>query len=146
MAKKRKRDSVAAAKSQLGHCVIAKRRFRTGDEIAEIQGTIIDDASYGSCYCMDFGDGQGLEPDAPFRFLNHSCDPNCELVHWADEETDEYLHLALVARRAIQPNEELTIDYGWAAENAIPCLCGSASCRGWIVAEDELHLLATAAR
>jgi hypothetical protein len=45
------------------------------------------------------------------------------------------------ARQAIQPGQELTIDYAWPANAAIPCLCQSKSCRGWIVAAKELRKL-----
>ncbi len=41
----------------------------------------------------------------------------------------------------VHAGEELTIDYGWPAEVAIPCLCGSRHCRGWIVDPDEVELL-----
>jgi uncharacterized protein len=68
---------------------------------------------------------------APEAFLNHSCDPN---VWMADEVT-------LVARRAIAPLEELTIDYAlfeldrsWTARWL--CQCGSALCRGSVTGRD----------
>ena len=38
-----------------------------------------------------------------------------------------------------RPGDELTIDYAWEAEAAIPCLCAAENCRGWIVAIEELH-------
>jgi hypothetical protein len=41
----------------------------------------------------------------------------------------------------IPKGEEVRIDYKWAAFGAIKCLCGSHACRGWVVAEEELHLL-----
>ena len=37
--------------------------------------------------------------------------------------------------------EQITIDYGCAADDPMPCLCGSTRCRGWIVAEEELPRL-----
>lgn len=47
----------------------------------------------------------------------------------------------LIALRDIWPGEELTIDYNWPAISAVPCHCGAASCRGWIVSFDELDSL-----
>ena len=41
----------------------------------------------------------------------------------------------------INPGDQLTIDYGWPADSAIPCRCGAINCRGWIVAEEELELM-----
>ncbi len=41
------------------------------------------------------------------RFVNHDCDPNCEVMD-RDEET-----LNLVAIKDICPDDEITIDYGY---------------------------------
>jgi SET domain-containing protein len=65
------------------------------------------------------------------RFLNHSCDPNCESVI-------ENKRVYIEAIRAIEPGEELTYDYQIQRENDDPpdideifaCRCGSAQCRG----------------
>lgn len=69
---------------------------------------------------------QGIE-----KFMNHSCDPN---TWWSDNDT-------MIARRDIQPGEELTYDYS-TTELAIPfvmeCGCGSPACRGTISNEDYL--------
>ena len=51
--------------------------------IGEIVGEEIRDATYGSEYCFQIGDDTCLEPESPFRFINHSCDPNCEF-NWFD--------------------------------------------------------------
>jgi SET domain-containing protein len=66
--------------------------------------------------------------------MNHSCNPNAELSH---DEGKMYVDVI----RTILPGQQITIDYGWSHEVAIPCECGSRHCRGWIVAADELHLL-----
>jgi SET domain-containing protein len=68
------------------------------------------------------------------RYVNHSCDPNCETV-LADGE------IHIVAMRDIAAGEELTYDYGYtlddeSVEEALrryPCRCGAASCRGTIL-------------
>jgi uncharacterized protein len=63
-------------------------------------------------------------------FLNHSCNPN---LWMADEVT-------MVARRDIQPNEELGFDYAMGKTRESyrlgPCRCGSALCRGTITGSD----------
>jgi hypothetical protein len=70
------------------------------------------------------------------RFLNHSCDPNCEAV----EEDDR---IFIEAKRTIRPGEELVYDYQYAredveeikdAERLYVCHCGSPKCRGTILA------------
>lgn len=88
---------------------------------------------------MDLGNERSLEPTAPFRYLNHSCSPNCELILVQveyDDGTPSDTEIWVEAGRDIQSGEELTIDYGWPAESAIACDCGSPNCRGWIVAEE----------
>lgn len=65
------------------------------------------------------------------RFINHSCDPNCESV--IDKR-----HVYIEAIRTIQPGEELTYDYsltrdeddGPNIEAEYACHCGSPECRG----------------
>jgi hypothetical protein len=54
--------------------------------IAKVSGDIIHDPNYSSDYCIDAGDGKVLEPAPPFCYLNHSCEPNCALMVFDDEE------------------------------------------------------------
>lgn len=65
------------------------------------------------------------------RYMNHSCDPN---TWWADDHT-------LVARRAIAAGEEVTYDYATtetARAWAMPCACGSPTCRDVVTNHDHL--------
>ncbi|HVN45875.1 MAG TPA: SET domain-containing protein-lysine N-methyltransferase [Steroidobacteraceae bacterium] len=65
------------------------------------------------------------------RFVNHSCDPNCESVI-------ENRRVFIEAVRRIEPGEELTYDYQIQREADDPpdvdaifaCRCGSERCRG----------------
>jgi hypothetical protein len=128
---------VGPARHGLG--VFARRAIVEDEIIGEVTGAIIHKVGYGSEYCIDLDPGRVLEPDSPFRYVNHSCDPNCEIFSWDQTEGDITPdHVFLVALRVIQPGEELSIDYAWEAAAAIPCGCGSANCRGWIVDEAEL--------
>ncbi|WP_145052131.1 SET domain-containing protein [Lignipirellula cremea] len=134
-----KKPHVSIAYTKLGRALFALKQFRKGKVIGEVLGEIVEDPDYASPYGMDLGGDFTLEPGAPFRFMNHSCDPNCELFIYEDEGDPtpaDRLHVA--ALRTIEPGEELTIDYGWPAHYAIRCLCGTAVCRGWIVAPEEL--------
>ena len=132
--------NVFVATSKVGRGVFARQCLAAGDEVGLVGGDVIPDADYGSDYCIDLSDGRGLEPADPFRFLNHSCEPNCELIVWEDEEegVGEIPSVSLFALEDIPQGDELTIDYAWPAESTIPCCCGAESCRGWIVAECEL--------
>ncbi len=131
-------EVVRVAFNHLGRAVIANRFFEAGEAIAEIRGTIVQDPDYSSDYCFELNDGRSLEPSSPFRFLNHSCEPNGEIFMWEDELDQHDAGLSIGARQAIEPGHELTIDYGWPATSAIPCHCNVESCRGWIVAQEEL--------
>lgn len=63
----------------------------------------------------------------PWRFMNHSCDPNCIIDN-----------RAVIARRSIAAGEELTFDYNsneYDMAEPFACGCRSANCvglvRGW---------------
>ena len=69
------------------------------------------------------------------RWLNHCCDPNCDVV-----VEDGRLWIETV--RDVAPGEELCYDYAFvlkerhtpAAKRRYPCHCGSPRCRGTILA------------
>jgi len=126
--------------ARLGLGVFARRAIVTGESVGEVTGLVRDDPDYSTDYCMDLGGDMSLEPDAPFRYLNHSCDPNCELVLIETEEedgSDGIPEIWLETLRPIAPGEEMTIDYGWPADTEVRCLCGSPRCRGWIGVSDD---------
>ena len=128
--------------THVGQGVFAARRLRSGMVIGEIKGEVLDEHPEDPSYCMELPSCKVLEPAAPLRFLNHSCDPNCELFYWFDEEQGpQEDRLWLQTIRAIEPGEELSIDYCWPADAAIPCRCGARDCRRWIVDPAERHLL-----
>lgn len=66
------------------------------------------------------------------RYVNHSCEPNCEMQKWS---VGGLPRMALFAKHDIPSGEELTYDYNLSlfnpAEN-IACLCESAHCSGFI--------------
>jgi SET domain-containing protein len=70
------------------------------------------------------------------RFINHSCDPNCDAV-----VEDGRIWIETI--RDVGPGEELAYDYAFilperhtpAAKRRYPCHCGSATCRGTILAK-----------
>ncbi len=136
------KQDIRVGPSRHGQGIFALRSFNAGDNIGPIHGHVVTDPQYGSEYGIDLGDGQRtLEPAAPFRFLNHSCRPNCALIIHEEEKEDgtpgdPVVWLEVLGR--VAAGEPMTIDYAWPADAAIPCQCGSASCRGWIVAENDL--------
>jgi SET domain-containing protein len=76
-------------------------------------------------------DLDGNVPWNPARFLNHSCEPNCEA------EPDGGC-IWIVARRDIRTGEEITFNYGYDLDDyrEHPCRCGAADCAGYIVAAE----------
>jgi hypothetical protein len=136
--------TVSIGDTPYGRGVFARCFFVEGEVIGEIQGRIIDDPDYGSDYCMNLGDTFALEPAAPFRYVNHSCRPNCRLALSSRRDPRsgrERRVLLLKAILPIAPGDQVTIDYEWPADHAIRCQCGSPNCRGWIVAREELAKL-----
>lgn len=131
--------AVRVGPSEHGQGVFAKRSFAPDECIGEITGEVIDDPYYSSDYCMNLGETFTLEPAAPFRFVNHSCEPNCQLCsksEWNDETEVIDHEMWLLCIAPIARGEQLTIDYGWPAWCQVPCNCGTASCRGFIVRKD----------
>jgi len=130
---------VDQAKYGLG--VYATKPFMPEEFLGRVTGQLISDPNHESDYCIDLNEEFSLEPAAPFRFLNHSCQPNCLLVHFEANPTDgiDQDEIWVETIRPVQPGEQLTIDYSWPAEVAIPCGCESDQCRGWIVAPEQRH-------
>ena len=138
----RLRQLVRVDETPVGRGVFARRKLKSGMVLGEIQGEIFPVEPEDPSYCMELPSGRVLEPTAPLRFLNHSCDPNCELFYWFDEDGSlQEDRLWLQTIRSINAGDELLIDYCWPADAAIPCRCGVPDCRGWIVDPEELHLL-----
>ena len=69
------------------------------------------------------------------RFINHSCDPNCEV----DEIKDRVWIFAI---RDIAAGEELLWDYNlYDDDDPAPCYCGSPKCRGTMYSKDWMAKL-----
>jgi hypothetical protein len=129
--------------------VFAIRRIRKGTRVIEYQGERItpDEAD------RRYDDDQSEHPrvllftvnkktiiDADIggneaKYINHSCEPNCEAVI---EDKRVYIE----ALRTISPGEELTYDYQLEREGdhnpewkqRYACRCGAPSCRGTMLA------------
>jgi SET domain-containing protein len=68
----------------------------------------------------------------PARFINHSCDPNCEA------EIDGH-RVWIIALRDLKAGEELSFNYGYdlVDYHEHPCRCGANECVGFMVAEEH---------
>jgi len=137
---KNQKLAVRVDESDIGKGVFATEFILADESVGRIKGVVHNDPDYSSDYCIDMGDSYSLEPHAPFRFLNHSCEPNCQILQWEDFYTTPS-PLQVHAIRHIRPGEQLTIDYAWSSDGAIRCMCGSERCRGWIVAPENVDEL-----
>ncbi len=132
-----------------GNGVFATRKIPAGARIIEYEGKRITEKQAEKRF--------GLDPENPFhtfffslesgklidggdqgndaRWINHSCAPNCEAQ---EEKGRVFIH----ALRDIARGEELNYDYGLvidekmtkALKKAYECRCGSADCRGTMLA------------
>ncbi len=127
----------------------ATRRIRKGTRIIEYIGERIsqeeadrryEDPSATSSHVLLFTVDKRIVIDAGVngnqaRFINHSCEPNCEAVV-------ENKHVYIETLKLIANGEELTYDYNltWDTRDAINsdtkyiCHCGRETCRGTMLA------------
>jgi len=131
-----------------GKGVFATTFIAKGTRIVEYKGKRISEAEADEKY----GDDEGTHTflfllddqiviDANYngnsaRWINHSCDPNCET-----EEDDGRMYVNAI--RDIWPGEELAYDYNLIVEERYTpalkrlyaCGCGADKCRGTILGE-----------
>ncbi len=136
-------EGIRVGAAKFGKGVYATKSFAVEEIVGQVQGQVVHDSDHASDYCIDLFPDCSLEPAAPFRYVNHSCSPNCQLVHYDIEDEGRIVgaEIWLETTRTIAVDEQLTIDYAWPASAAIPCGCGSEDCRGWIVCTEELNRL-----
>ena len=134
-----------------GRGVFASRKIRKGTRIIQYVGEMIDKEESNrrglalleeskktggaAVYIFDLNDEWDLDGNKEYndaRLINHSCEPNAEMVNEEDE-------LWLYALRDILKGEEISFDYGYDIEHFLehPCRCGSNSCVGFIVASTD---------
>ncbi|CAH1134905.1 unnamed protein product [Ceutorhynchus assimilis] len=129
-----------------GWGVRTKEMIKQGDFILEYVGEVVSDQEFKErmnsiyvndthhyCLHLDSGlviDGHRMGSDG--RFVNHSCEPNCEIQKWS---VNGQFRMVLFALRDIKPYEELTYDYNFSLFNLAEgqeCKCRSDQCRGVI--------------
>ena len=159
-AKSRKPEAKADTKSILpfavrgskiaGKGAFAVRPIAKGERVVEYLGERVshavadaryDDHAGGAHHTFLFTVSRKIVIDATVdgneaRFINHSCDPNCESVI-------EGGRVFIEAGTAIKTGAELTYDYAYTRDGTeteeeetglYGCRCGAKSCRGTILA------------
>jgi SET domain-containing protein len=131
-----------------GKGAFALKTIRKGTRLVEYVGENItaeesdkryDDTNVKNHHTFLFSVDKRKVIDATFggneaRFINHSCDPNCDAII-------EKRRVYIESNRTIRKGEELAYDYNYertpkttkADERLYKCLCGAAECRGTIL-------------
>ncbi|MGH7505662.1 MAG: SET domain-containing protein [Longimicrobiales bacterium] len=144
----RPRPFVIRKSSIQGKGGFAKDRIRKGTRLIEYTGERIthreadrrypdDDMDRHHTFLFEVDDDTVVDAAVKgnvARFINHSCDPNCEAVI-------EDGRIFIDAIRPIRPGQELTYDYAYILEERhspavkmrYPCFCGTKKCRGTIL-------------
>ena len=130
-----------------GRGVYAAQFIAKGTRIIEYTGERVsweaapDDVDDPHTFNFGLENGEVINPEVggnDARWINHSCDPNCETV----EEDDRVF---IDAIRDIQLGEELLYDYHMeldepiteSAKKKFACCCGAANCRGTMIELEE---------
>ncbi|NWS17944.1 SETD2 methyltransferase, partial [Pachyramphus minor] len=75
------------------------------------------------------------------RFMNHSCEPNCETQKWT---VNGQLRVGFFTTKLVPSGSELTFDYQFQryGKEAQKCFCGSSNCRGYLGGENRVSIRA----
>ena len=133
--------------------VFASKFIKKGTKLIEYTGELISkeegtrrstqshsehkkDTSKGGVYIFDIDEEHDLDGDVEnnyAKYINHSCEPNCEFDGSGKK-------IWVNALRDILKDEELSINYGFAWDekdyHEHVCKCGSVKCVGYILDED----------
>jgi SET domain-containing protein len=116
-----------------------KGKLRTHAQADRIYG---DEPETGHTFLFTLNDKYVIDANVDgniARWMNHSCDPNCEAVYEeADSGNPREDRIFIEAIRDIAPGEELTYNYGIVldephtakAKKLWACHCGSPRCTG----------------
>ena len=131
-------------KSNIHHQgLCAARNIKMDEKVIEYIGKKITneqaekDIKYGYdvTYLFTLNKKYLLDGDFKFntaRLINHSCDPNCEVLDISKTK------IWITAMKNIKKGEELSYDYGFGFDSNYKdhkCKCGSKNCVGFIVRE-----------
>ena len=147
---------IAARRSPIhGNGVFAVAPIKKGEEIIQYKGTLMthdeaddmygDGGETGHTFLFTLNDDYIIDANRKgniARWINHSCNPNCEAFVEENEKGNSRKDRVIIeAKRNIKAGEELTYDYGIVLEVAHTarlkklwvCLCGSPKCTGTLL-------------
>ncbi|KMZ64367.1 Histone-lysine N-methyltransferase [Zostera marina] len=134
-----------------GWGLIADEDIMTGQFIIEYCGEVIswDEAKKRSCiyeaeglkdaYIISLDAGESIDATRKgslARFINHSCQSNCETRKWT---VLGEVRVGIFAKQAISVGTELSYDYNfeWYGGATVRCLCGALCCSGFLGAKSR---------
>jgi SET domain-containing protein len=145
---------VAVGKSSVhGRGVFALRTIAAGQRIFEYRGEVTSwrgasarhrrSGTPGHTFIFALADGRVIDGSVggnSARWLNHSCQPNCQAIE------DEWGRVFIETIRAVMPGDELFIAYGLTVDESVTpdlaadfvCHCGKRSCTGSMLAPANL--------
>ncbi|KPP71262.1 histone-lysine N-methyltransferase ASH1L-like [Scleropages formosus] len=129
-----------------GWGIRTKEPLRAGQFIIEYLGEVVSEQEFrkrmieqyythNDHYCLNLDSGMVIDSyrmGNEARFINHSCEPNCEMQKWS---VNGVYRIGLFALKDMDSGTELTYDYNFHSFNTEEqqvCKCGSESCRGII--------------
>jgi hypothetical protein len=123
-----------------GSGLFASRDLEAGTPVAKYEGPVMafaDIPEEGIAYAILDTNDRWLVPESDARYINHSCEPNCEVLE----------SLEVIATQPVGAGSELTILYNdvtmaefisppsshfWDRRWTFQCRCGSTQCPGLI--------------
>ena len=128
-----------------GNGVFAIADIKKGEQVVEYKGkrrthAEVDkddtgDVESGHTFLFTLNDDYVIDANHKgnkARWINHSCDPNCEAVIDEHEGKNRKKDRVLIeAIRNIKPGEELTYNYFTDGERVIKCRC-RPGCKTWL--------------
>lgn len=150
--KKVKSQYITVKKSKIhGTGIYAKKNIPEGTRVIEYVGERVtkkesdrraqtplennaENEEMGAVYLFEINKRYDLDGYVPYntaRYINHSCEPNCE----SDIIKGR---VYIIAIRDIKKGEEISYNYNYSWEDYEdhPCYCGTKDCVGYILAEE----------
>ncbi|XP_070622489.1 LOW QUALITY PROTEIN: histone-lysine N-methyltransferase ASH1L [Erythrolamprus reginae] len=129
-----------------GWGIRTKESLKAGQFIIEYLGEVVSEQEFrnrmieqyhnhSDHYCLNLDSGMVIDSyrmGNEARFINHSCNPNCEMQKWS---VNGVYRIGLYALKDMPAGTELTYDYNFHSFNVEKqqlCKCGFEKCRGII--------------
>ncbi|XP_050785986.1 histone-lysine N-methyltransferase ASH1L isoform X5 [Gopherus flavomarginatus] len=129
-----------------GWGIRTKEPLKAGQFIIEYLGEVVSEQEFrnrmieqyhnhSDHYCLNLDSGMVIDSyrmGNEARFINHSCNPNCEMQKWS---VNGVYRIGLYALKDMPAGTELTYDYNFHSFNVEKqqlCKCGFDKCRGII--------------